>query len=87
MRVSTALNSWFGLLLLHHCVTSLLFLLCTRFFRGFDVLVHGQDERKPDGRPCSEGTMTMVHEGVYIVEVGRVVQGRFRGCVCEIYMR
>ena len=86
MRVNTAHNSWFGLLLLHQCVTTLLSLLCRRFFRGFDLLVHEQDEVKPDGRPCSEVTMTMVHEDVSMIEVGRVVQGAAVG-VCVKLMR
>ena len=28
--------------------------------------------------------MMMVHEGVNMIEVGRVVNGRCRGCVCKI---
>lgn len=46
-----------------------MFSLWSRVFQGFDLLVHGHGVPKPDGRPRTEGTMMIMHEGRVIVEV------------------
>ena len=43
------------------------------------MLVREQGAVRPDGRPCAELTMMMVHDADAAVEVGRVVFDFFLG--------